>query len=171
MLEKFKSIKAFVFDMDGVLTDGSLTVHPEGELIRTMNVKDGYAMQFALKQGYKLAIISGGVSKPAEIRFQKLGLTHIYMGVKNKTAILQQFIEAEGIQLSEVLFMGDDMPDWEVMKIVGVSACPFDAVDEIQTISTYISPLKGGKGCVREVIEKVMKIQEKWWVDTHIPST
>ncbi|WP_126971099.1 KdsC family phosphatase [Gynurincola endophyticus] len=171
MLDQLKNIKAFVFDMDGVLTDGSLTVHPEGELIRTMNVKDGYAMQFAIKRGYKMAVISGGVSQPAEIRFQKLGLTAIHMGVRDKVEVLKRFMSEEGINAGEVLYVGDDIPDLEVMQMVGVSACPHDAVPEIQAIAHYISPVAGGKGCVREIIEKVLKLQKKWVADTHIPST
>lgn len=171
MLDQLKNIKAFVFDMDGVLTDGSLIVHPEGELIRTMNVKDGYAMQFAIKQGFPIAIISGGTSKPAEIRFQKLGIKAIYLGVRNKTAVLEDWLKSINLSADQALYMGDDMPDWEVMQRVGVKSCPKDAIPEIQAISDYISPFNGGKGCVRDIIEKVLKLQNKWSVDTHIPST
>lgn len=171
MLEQLKHIKVFVFDMDGVLTDGSLMVHPAGELIRTMHVKDGYAMQYAVKQGYPIIIISGGTSQPAEIRFQKLGIDAVFMGVKNKVEVLQQYLDKLNLPIQDVLYMGDDIPDYEVMRKVGFSACPADAVPEIQAISQYISPIKGGKGCVREIIEKVLKIQNKWVVDTYIPST
>ncbi len=156
------NIKAFVFDVDGVFTDGSIILTPEGEQLRTMNVKDGYALQLAVKKGFSVAIISGGISEAVQIRFERLGLTDIYMGVSNKLDIYETYINQKGFTSAEVLYMGDDIPDFQIMNIVGMPACPNDAVDEIKKISKYISHASGGKGCVRDVVEQTMKVQGKW---------
>lgn len=161
-LQYFSAIKAFAFDVDGVLTNGDLIVLQNAIMARTMNVKDGYALQLAIKKGYKIAIISGGNSVEVKERLSLLGITDIYMSVTNKVAALENFIQKYQLHKSEILFMGDDMPDLEVMQTVGLPCCPSDAVDEIKTISKYISPLNGGKGCARDVIEKTLKLANDW---------
>ncbi len=162
ILQNFNTIKAFVFDVDGVLTTGDLTILPNGVMARTMNVKDGYALQLAVKKGYHVAIISGGKSEEVIERFNLLGITEVFMGISNKLEVLNTFIAKYQLQKKEILFMGDDMPDLEVMQAVGLPCCPADAVDEIKEISTYISPVAGGKGCARDVIEKTLKLAGKW---------
>lgn len=162
LLEQFKQIKTFVFDLDGVLTDGSLLIFPGNEFIRTMNIKDGYAIQLAVKKGYHVVIISGSVSKPCAERLEYLGVKNVFMKVKDKAEVLAQFLLSNQLKWEETLFMGDDIPDLEVMKLVGLSACPADAVPEIKVVSKFISSVQGGQGCVREVIEKVMKLNDQW---------
>jgi 3-deoxy-D-manno-octulosonate 8-phosphate phosphatase (KDO 8-P phosphatase) len=164
LLEQFQKIKAFVFDMDGVLTDGSLIIMPGQEFLRTMDIKDGYALQLAVKKGYHVVVISGSISKPCAERFEYLGIRNVYMKVKDKEEVLAQFILANSLNWDEVLFMGDDIPDLEVMKQVGLPCCPNDAVQEIKAVSKFISTKTGGKGCVREVIEKVLKLNDDWVV-------
>ena len=170
MLDIFKNINVFVFDIDGVLTDGSLLVMDGGLMIRRMQVKDGYALQLAVKRGYSIFVISGGNSPQVKERLSKLGVEDVYMPVENKLEKLKELINKYQLQKEEILYMGDDIPDLEVMQYCGLACCPVDAVSEIKTISRYISPLKGGEGCVRDVIEKVMKLQGKWILDTHTPS-
>lgn len=162
LLEQFKKIKTFVFDLDGVLTDGSLMILPGNEFVRTMNIKDGYAIQLAVKKGYHVIVISGSVSKPCAERLEYLGVKNVYMKVKDKEDVLAQYLLAHQLQWEETLFMGDDLPDLEVMKQVGLAACPADAVAEIKAISKFISAIPGGKGCAREVIEKVLKLNDHW---------
>ena len=156
------NIKIFVFDVDGVLTDGSLILMPNGEQVRIMNIKDGYALQLAVKKGYKVAIISGGRSESVRIRLQGLGITDVYLGKENKAEVLEELMLMYNLKKKQILYMGDDVPDHEVMQKAGVAVCPADAAPEIKGISIYISPLKGGKGCVRDVIEQVMKLHGKW---------
>lgn len=162
ILELFESIKVFVFDIDGVLTDGMLHVQEDGELLRRMNIKDGYALQLAVKKGYKVCVISGGWTNAAKNRLNKLGITEVYVGVEDKISLLQQLMEEGGYAPGEMLYMGDDMPDLKAMMVCGLRTCPKDAVAEIKEISHYISPVKGGYGCVRDVIEKVLKINGHW---------
>jgi 3-deoxy-D-manno-octulosonate 8-phosphate phosphatase (KDO 8-P phosphatase) len=170
LLEQFKSISTFVFDVDGVLTDGSLTVLPGGLMARKMNVKDGYALQLAVKRGYNVVIISGGKSEEVAERLYKLGVKEVYMQVIDKVSVLNNYLLTNNIQWNEALYMGDDIPDLNVMKKVGLSCCPADAVSEIKEISNYISPINGGFGCARDIIEKVLKLRGHWNDDTHIPS-
>ena len=158
-------IKAFAFDVDGVFTNGSVMLHPGGEFIRMMNIKDGYAVQHAVKMGYPIAIISGGYSKMVRKRFEYLGVKDIFMKSGNKISAFQTFLKKHDLQPSELLYMGDDLPDYEVMKMAGFSACPSDAASEIKEISSYISYQKGGEGCVRDIIEQVLKVQGKWMND------
>lgn len=165
LLERFQQINTFVFDMDGVLTDGSLIVLPGNEYVRTMNIKDGYALQLAVRKGYNVVVISGSVSKPCAERLEYLGVRNVFMKVKDKEEVLAQFLLANHLKWEETLFMGDDIPDMEVMKLVGLAACPSDAVPEIRAVSTFISTIPGGKGCVREVIEKVLKLNDDWAID------
>lgn len=165
-MENFKSkltkIKAFILDVDGVLTNGSVTLMPNGEQVRVMNIKDGYALQLAVKKGYKVIIISGGKSEMVRTRLNGLGITEVYLGIHNKIDTYKEVLEIHGIEADEILYMGDDMPDYEVMKRVGVPTCPQDAAQEIKDLSIYISGKKGGEGAVRDVIEQVMKVQDKW---------
>ena len=158
----FKQIKAMVFDVDGVLTDGSIILMPNGELVRTMNMRDSIAMRLAIKNGYQLCIITGGNSQAVKQRLNRIGISDIYLKTENKLEALKEFVALYDIQLNEVLFMGDDLVDYEAMSKVGIPACPKDAVQDIKNISLYISPVKGGKGCVRDVIEQVMKAGGKW---------
>lgn len=170
VLTGFKKIKAFVFDVDGVLTDGSLLVLDDGQMARRMNIKDGYALQLAVKAGYLILVISGGTSQAVKMRLEKLGIANIYMGISNKKEVLNRFINSMELQWEEVLYMGDDIPDMEAMSFCGMPCCPADAVPEIRSISYFISQINGGQGCVREVIEKVMRLQEKWIHDISIQS-
>jgi 3-deoxy-D-manno-octulosonate 8-phosphate phosphatase (KDO 8-P phosphatase) len=170
MLTSFKNITTFVFDIDGVLTDGNLLVMPGGVMLRNMSVRDGYALQLAIKKGYKIIIISGSYSAEAQVRLEKLGIDKIFMRIENKLEKLKELITGLQLNKEEILYMGDDIPDYEVMQYCGLATCPADAVAEIKTISKYISSLKGGQGCVRDVIEKVLKLQNHWSVDTGIPS-
>jgi 3-deoxy-D-manno-octulosonate 8-phosphate phosphatase (KDO 8-P phosphatase) len=160
--ELMPKITTFIFDVDGVLTDGNVTVFPDGQLIRKMHIKDGYALKTAIENGYNVCIISGGTNEAVRSRLKNLGVTDIYLGVHNKIEQLNEYLDLYDIQLQQVLYMGDDLPDFHVMKTVGLAACPKDAVQEIQDISIYISQKKGGNGCVRDVIEQVMKVQDKW---------
>ncbi len=161
-LEKLKFIKAFVFDVDGVLTDGLVHVTESGEQLRQFNIKDGYALQLAVKRGYHVAIISGGRSNGVKLRLQGLGIKDIFLGVDSKTEIYSNLLKANSLIAEQVLYMGDDVPDIAAMKLSGLPVCPADAVNEVKEISVYISGKDGGKGCVRDVIEKVMKIQGQW---------
>lgn len=161
-LQDLHHITTFVFDLDGVLTDGTVYIDAEGEQLRAMNIKDGYALQLAVKKGYHVAIISGGTSQTVLKRFHALGIPDVYLGVKDKQAALEQFLAAKQASSAQVLYMGDDMPDREVMRKCLVATCPADACEEIKAISHYISPKAGGKGCVRDVIERVLKVQQKW---------
>lgn len=158
----FNPIKAFVFDLDGVMTDGSLIIHPGGEFIRTMDIKDGYALQLAVKKGYRVAVISGSFSQPCMDRLHYLGITDVWMKAKDKLAVLNEYLSANELDNKQVVFMGDDLPDLEVMEAVGLPACPADAVPEIKAVSRYISARNGGKGCVRDIIEKVLRVNGDW---------
>ena len=161
-LQKLKEITTFIFDVDGVLTDGSVQVTYNGQSLRTFNIKDGYAMQLAVKRGYNLCIISGGDGIAMGRRFLNLGITDVFLGVGDKVLIFNQYLKNKNITADEVLYMGDDIPDLKVMKMVGLPTCPADAVEEIKAISTFISPYSGGKTAVRDIIEKVMKVQGRW---------
>jgi 3-deoxy-D-manno-octulosonate 8-phosphate phosphatase (KDO 8-P phosphatase) len=163
--EQLHKVKAFAFDIDGVFTDGIIIIHPSGELLRTSNTRDGYAVHKAVKLGFPVAIISGGTSESVRERFRGIGVTDIYLGVSDKVEALDDFRFKYGIELSEILFMGDDLPDYEVMQKVGFPTCPADAAPEIVGISDYISTFPGGKGCVRDVIEQVLKLKGLWLLD------
>ncbi len=162
--EYLHQITTFIFDVDGVLTDGSLHITTEGKMHRIMNVKDGYAMKEALNQGYNLAIISGGTDEGVRSRLETLGIKDVALGVHNKIEHLEKYLLSKNINIENVLYMGDDIPDYPVLKMVGLPSCPQDAVKEIKGVSKYISHKNGGKGCVRDVIEQVLKVQGKWMV-------
>lgn len=170
VLSIFKNIKAFILDVDGVLTDGSLLILNDGQMVRRMNIKDGYALQLAIKKGYPILVISGGDSDAVITRLQKLGLNEIFMKVADKKPHVLTFMSKYGLSAEEVLYMGDDMPDLEAMQLAGLPCCPADAVSDIKSISKYISPIEGGYGCVRDVIEKVMKLRGHWSHDQNIVS-
>lgn len=159
---RLKEINTFIFDYDGVLTDGTVVLQADGEALRTANVKDGYALQLAVKLGYNVAIITGGYSESMRKRFEALKIKDFFMGVANKLDVLNSFIDEKGIQAEQALYMGDDIPDFEAMQEVGIACCPADAVPEIKNISHYISIKNGGKGCVRDIIEQTLKVQNKW---------
>lgn len=160
--EYLNHVDTFIFDVDGVLTDGSIQVSTHGELLRTMNIKDGYALKTAQLAGYNVCIISGGKNEGVRLRLRDLGITNIFLGIQDKVEQLQEFFDIYDINAENVLYMGDDIPDLYPMKLVGMPCCPQDAAAEIKEISRYVSHKKGGKGCVRDVIEQVLKVQGKW---------
>lgn len=163
VLQQFKQIRLFVFDVDGVLTDGKLLLLDDGQMARTMNIRDGYALQLAIKKGYEVLVISGGTSEGSvQNRLNKLGIQQIYMGIKDKVKVLQDFMDSQQFNAAQILYMGDDLPDLEAMKLASLPTCPADAAPEIKSVSHYISPFKGGEGCVRDVIEKVLKLNDHW---------
>jgi 3-deoxy-D-manno-octulosonate 8-phosphate phosphatase (KDO 8-P phosphatase) len=170
VLELFKNITTFVFDVDGVLTDSSVLLLESGLQARRMHIKDGLGLQMAMKNGFKVVVISGSSSEPVVERLNKLGITDIYIAIEDKKEFLGNYIKRNGLKWEELLFMGDDLPDLAVMKTAGVSACPADAVNEIKETAKYISPINGGLGCVRDIIEKVLKVQDKWVFDNSVTS-
>lgn len=162
-LQKLKEINTFIFDVDGVLTNGDILASDSGEFLRTFNIKDGYALQLAVKRGYHVCIISGGKGQAMQKRFEGLGIKEIFLGVSDKVQVYQDFLNRAGIRDEQVLYMGDDIPDLKVMKLVGLPVCPADAVPEIKAVSQFISPYTGGKTAVRDIIEKTLRIQKKWF--------
>ena len=162
--EIMNSITTFVFDVDGVLTDGTVHVAPTGEMLREMHIRDGFAMKAAIESGYNVCIISGGSNEGVRIRLRNLGITDIHLGTPDKVETFKEYCDIYTLNPENVLYMGDDIPDFHVMQLVGLPTCPQDASPEIKAISKYISHKNGGKGAVREVIEQVMKVQGKWHV-------
>jgi len=160
--EELLKVKAFVFDVDGVLSRDVSMLDANGEPSRTVNVKDGYALRNAVLNAYPVAIITGGRNENIRKRFQYLGITDIYLAVKNKEVCFDDFLQRYGLRAENILFMGDDLPDYPLMLRCGIPTCPYDAVTEIKVVSKYISDRNGGEGCVRDVIEQVMRAQEKW---------
>ena len=160
---KLKNISAFMLDVDGVLTDGMVLTLPDGDQIRRMNIKDGYALQHAVKKGYHISIISGGTSESVRLRLKGLGIEEINLGCKNKIEVFEKLKTKFNLDKENILYMGDDIPDYKVMQKVGFAACPLDAADEIKSVSDYVSPKKGGEGCVRDLIEQVLRLQGKWF--------
>lgn len=160
--EMMNDITTFIFDVDGVLTDSSVFVTTEGEILRTMNIRDGYAMKAAVESGYHVCIISGGSNEGVRVRLKNLGITDIHLGTPDKVKTFEEYTKTYNIKPEQVLYMGDDIPDYHVMKLVSLPTCPQDAVPEIKNICRYISHVKGGKGAARDVIEQVMKVQGKW---------
>ena len=170
MLDKFTHITTFVFDVDGVLTDGTLLLLPDGLMARKMNIKDGYALHLAIKKGYRVLVISGGNSPEVKERLTRLGVTAVWMQVADKHSLLQAYMHENNVTKEEVLYMGDDLPDHAVMQLAGIPCCPADAVQEIKAIAVYTSHIKGGEGCARDVIEKVLKLRGHWGEDTTVRS-
>lgn len=170
VFERFKKVKAFAFDVDGVFTNGDILVSENGDQLRTFNVKDGYAVQLAIKTGYPILIVSGGKSKGVKLRLEALGVTDVHINASNKVAILDAWLDKNELLREDILFMGDDVPDLAVMKMIGFPTCPADAIEDIKSICQYISPQIGGKGAVRDVIEKVMRLQGTWESNSAIKS-
>ncbi len=160
--EYLEHITTFIFDVDGVLTDGTIIVTTDGEMLRNMNIKDGYAIKTAVDTSYNVCIISGGSNEGVRKRLSGLGVKDIYLGCSNKVQQLEDYFNTHSIKPENVLYMGDDIPDIHGMKMIGLPCCPQDAVSEIKEISKYISHKNGGKGCARDVIEQVLKVQGKW---------
>ena len=163
--KKLSQITTFIFDVDGVLTDGNVILESSGEMVRTMHTKDGYALQHAVKKGYHIVIISGGSSFMVKKRLEGLGIEYIYLGKDQKLPVLNEHLKKHNISLNQVLYMGDDIPDLPCLKMVGISSCPKDASVEVREVCDYISHINGGKGCVRDVLEQTMRIQNKWMDD------
>ncbi len=163
VFDKMKVVRAFVFDVDGIFTDNGLLITEAGEFLRTMNVRDGQAIKWAIEAGFPIGIITGGTSEGVKKRFtQQLGISEYYAGVKDKGAAFQSFMQRTGIFSTEICYMGDDLPDLPPLRKSALACCPLDAVHEVLAACDYISPFRGGAGCVRDVIEKVMKLQGKW---------
>ncbi|HLV51713.1 MAG TPA: HAD-IIIA family hydrolase [Flavobacterium sp.] len=160
--EYMNEINTFIFDVDGVLTDGTIHVTQDGELLRTMNIRDGYALKAAVEKGYNVCVISGGSNEGVRTRLRNLGVFDIHLGVADKVAVYEEYLHVNNIKPHQVLYMGDDLPDFWVMKKAGLPTCPQDAAPEIKHLSKYISHINGGRGAVRDVIEQVMKVQDRW---------
>ena len=163
--ERLHLINTFIFDYDGVLTNGQIITLPDGESLRSANVKDGYALQLAIKKNYKIAIISGGYAVSTIKRFESLKIVDVFLSVDNKIDVFNQYLKDNSLLPENVLYMGDDIPDYKVMQMSGLPACPADAAEEIKSISKFISAYKGGHGCVRDIVEQLMKVQGKWMND------
>ena len=158
-------IRAIVFDVDGVLSRETITLASDGEPLRTVNIKDGYAIQLACKMGLRVVILTGGNTYAVRLRYERLGVTDIYMGSSIKVKAYEEFLEKSGLTDSQVVYMGDDIPDYEVMRRCGCPCCPSDACPDIKALSLYVSERKGGEGCARDVIEQVMRAQGTWLND------
>jgi 3-deoxy-D-manno-octulosonate 8-phosphate phosphatase (KDO 8-P phosphatase) len=162
LLQKFKPIRLFALDVDGVLTSGNLLLLADGQMARTMNIRDGFALQLAVKKGYQFLVITGGKDEAVKQRLQNLGIENVHLGVSNKTSVLLEYVQKNNLTWDQVLYMGDDIPDLKPMQISGMPCCPSDACPEIKAISLFISSSIGGGGCVRDVIEKVLKLNGDW---------
>lgn len=161
--EKLGAVKAFVFDFDGVMTNGDVWVYGDGETVRCGNIKDGFAIQYAVKKGYLVAVISGATSKSIDNRMKMLGVEHVFTGCGDKIKTYDHFLETHHLKDEDVLCMGDDLPDYPILKRAGVATCPADAAVEIKEMVDYISLYPGGKGCVRDVIEQVLRLHGQWF--------
>jgi 3-deoxy-D-manno-octulosonate 8-phosphate phosphatase (KDO 8-P phosphatase) len=161
-LALFKQVRTFVFDVDGVMTDGTLWLSEREIPMRKMHIRDGYALQLAIKKGFKVGVISGAASPAVAARLKALGIRDIFLGVEEKKETLVRFMASKGVSAEEMLYMGDDMPDYAAMQIAAVRCCPRDACSDIKSICQYISPLGGGEGCVRDVVEKVLRLNHAW---------
>ena len=166
MTKNFKEllihVEAFAFDVDGVFSSSITFIQPDGQLFRTANIKDGYSIQLLRKKGYPVAIITGGNYEGVRKRFENLGVTDIYLAADNKQEALQDFVKKHQLDISKIMYMGDDIPDIPPMKIVGIPVCPADAAEDVKMASRYISDKKGGEGCVRDVVEQVLRAREDW---------
>lgn len=160
--EDLRQIRAFVFDVDGVLSTNELILHPSGDMMRTVNTRDGFAIQLAVRSGFAVAVITGARSESIRKRFNDLGVFDVYLSSADKVADLKDFIVKRNLDASEILYMGDDLPDYGAMKLAGLPTCPNDAASEIQAVARYISDYPGGRGCVRDVIEQVLRSQGLW---------
>ena len=158
-------IKALAFDVDGVLSAETIVLHPNGEPMRTVNIKDGYALQLAVKMGLHVAIITGGKTEAVRKRYEGLGIPDVYLGCSVKIKTYDDFLNKYGLKDEEVLYMGDDIPDYEIMKRCGCPCAPSDAAPEIKELSVYISHHKGGHGCGRDIVEQVLRAKGLWLKD------
>ncbi|MDO5509587.1 MAG: HAD hydrolase family protein [Weeksellaceae bacterium] len=165
---KLKNIEAIFLDVDGVLTNGQVLLDSYGNLLRSMHVKDGFVLQYAVKKGLKVVIISGGRDQQVTKRLAGLGITDVHLDVQSKLPVLKEYIEENGLSAENVLYMGDDMPDIPCMQYVGLACCPVDAVAEVRAVAEYVSPAAGGLGCVRDIVEQLLKVQGKWQFDFEI---
>ncbi len=163
--EYLSDISTFIFDVDGVLAEDQLLVLSSGDMMRVMNSKDGMAIKIAINQGFNIAIISGGTNEGVRIRLERLGVKDIYLGVSDKVEIFKKYKASKNLSSDNILYMGDDLTDYKLMNLVGLPCAPQDAVPEIKTISKYVSHKAGGKGCARDVIEQVLKVQGKWIIN------
>jgi len=163
--QRLATITTLIFDVDGVFTDGMVTVMPDGQLLRRLSSKDSYALQYAIKKGMRVAIITGSNSMVVADSLRHLGVRHVFLESKNKLAVYEKYIGDQGISDEEILYMGDDIPDYAVLSRVGVSTCPADASQEVKSICQYVSHKKGGNGCVRDVIEQTLRAKDKWFDD------
>lgn len=160
--EKLIKIKNFVFDVDGVFTDGSIIVDNSGNELRVFSTRDGIAVKLATDKGYNFCVISGGKNEGVRKRLNKLGIKNVYLGVNNKMEVFKSFMNDNNLKTTETMFMGDDIPDIQILKMVGLSCCPNDAANEVKEVVDYISIKKGGEGCVRDIIEQILTIQKNW---------
>lgn len=160
--EILKKAEALIFNIDGVLSSCNVQIAENGNLIRSTNVKDGYALKYAIKKGLKVIIISGGLNESVKLRYESLGIDDVIIGSKRKTDDFAKMIEKHNLKPENIIYMGDDIPDFEVMKLVGIPCCPADAADEIKEISLFVSQKKGGEGCVRDITEQVLRAKEVW---------
>jgi len=170
LFERLKGIRAFVFDVDGVLTNGQVLVTESGEQLRSFNIKDGYALQLAIRRNYPLAIITGARSEGVRLRMEGLGIRSVYLNASDKSAVLATWMEENNLRKEDLLVMGDDVPDLPIMEGVRLAACPDDAIEDMKQKVHYISAFKGGQGAVRDVIEKVMRLQGTWDANPEIKS-
>jgi 3-deoxy-D-manno-octulosonate 8-phosphate phosphatase (KDO 8-P phosphatase) len=161
--DELKNIRAFIFDVDGVLSRDTSALNEDGDPVRTANVKDGFAIRIAINSGFPVAVITGGFIERVRLRHEKLGVIHYYDRMRDKVESLYDFMEKTGIEAKNILFMGDDLVDYKIMTKVGIPVCPKDAVADIKAISKYISDKNGGEGCVRDVIEQTLRAQDKWF--------
>ena len=155
-------IRAVFLDVDGVLSCETIPQHPDGDPMRTVNIKDGYALQHAVKSGLVLAVITGGKTEAVRVRYEGLGLKDVYLGASVKIKIYSELKEKYSLADEEIAYVGDDIPDYEVLQACGLPCCPSDAAPEIKEICTYISHREGGKGCVRDIVEQILKAQDLW---------
>lgn len=170
ILSGFKKVTTFVFDIDGVLTDGTVLVLRDGLQVRQMHIKDGFGLQMAIRNGYRVIIISGAVSEEAKKRLEYLGIKEVHIGIADKMKLVSELFSGKKLNWDEVLYMGDDLPDLPLLKKAGLSCCPADAVSEVKSVVKYISPVNGGWGCVRDVIEKVLKVNGHWKYEEEVVS-
>ena len=160
--ELLKEITTFILDVDGVLTNGKILVTSKGKMLREMNTKDGFIIKYALDKGFKIFIISGGTNKGVKERLKDLGIEEIFLGEHTKKDTYEKLIKKYNLKRNEIVYIGDDIPDIPVMKKIGVPCCPNDAVPDVKKISIYISKKNGGQGCVRDIIEQTLRVQNKW---------
>ena len=170
LLQKFQKIRCVLMDVDGELTDNSMLIMENGDMLRTMSARDGFAIRQCVTNGIAIGIITGGYSIGVNIRMKNLGSKYIYSSIKNKASALQEILDFNEFQLDEILFIGDDVPDIPVLQKVGLSACPVDSIQEVLSMVDYVSPFQGGRGAVRDILEKLLKVKDLWTLDHELIS-